>query len=99
MSSFTRIESSKKDILNSIPRKMNLMINRESTAASFFKTIRLIKVTFASSNECWDMLCMQGVGLKCDGRNSCYDLMWFSSTNKIYAVDSSDDTYVCEINQ
>jgi hypothetical protein len=109
MCSFERIEGNKKDILNNITIKMVVMIDKGFTAGSgftaapsiesFFKTIDFIKSAFASSNECWDELCMKSVDLKCDGRKSCYDLMWFPSTNKIYAMDSSDDSYVYEVKQ
>jgi hypothetical protein len=48
---------------------MVIMIGKELTAKPsieyFFKTINLIKSAFASSNECWDELCMKGVDLKC----------------------------------
>lgn len=109
MCSFERIEGNKEDILNNITIKMVVMIDKGLTAGSgftaapsiesFLKTINLIKSAFASSNECWDELCMERVALKCDGRKSCYDLMWFPSTDKIYAMDSSNDSYVYEVKQ
>jgi hypothetical protein len=103
MCSFKKIEGNKKDILKNIPIKMVIMIGKELTAKSsiesFFKTINLIKSAFASSNECWDELRMECVDLKCDGRKSCYDLMWFPSTDKIYAMDSCDDSHVYEVKQ
>jgi hypothetical protein len=103
MSSYKRIESNKNDILSKIPIKMVIMIGKKLAAASsveyFFKIIDHVKSVFASSNECWDELRMECVDLKCDGRKSCYDLMWFPSTDKIYAMDSCDDSYVYEVKQ
>jgi hypothetical protein len=112
MCSFEKNEDNKKDILkNNIPVKMVIMIGKELLAKpsieDFFKEIKGIKELFGSSDEFpedWDELCTRGVALKCvdlkcDGRKSCYDLTWFPSTNKIYAMDSSDDDYVYEVKQ
>jgi hypothetical protein len=112
MCSFEKIEGNKKDILkNIIPVKMVIMIGKEHLAKpsieEFFLEIKGTKELFGSSDEFpeeWDELCMRGVDLKCvdlkcDGRESCYDLMWFPSTDKIYAMDSCDDSYVYEVKQ
>jgi hypothetical protein len=60
---------------------------------NFFKSISSLAVgqglTFHATE-------MPGVGLRIDGRASCFDLWWLRrEPHIIYAVDVRDDEYVC----
>lgn len=35
-----------------------------------------------------------GVGLKCDGRSSCYDMYYFPHSQNMYAIDSEDYSFI-----
>lgn len=41
-------------------------------------------------------LMMSGVGLTCDGRGSCYDLIYYGE-GMLYTIDKRDYNYVCEL--
>ena len=70
-------------------------IERASTAAActrnFFETIAKFKL---AKNTDVDIITVAGVGMKCQGRSSCYDLFWFRASDQLYAVDSKDCTLI-----
>jgi hypothetical protein len=37
-----------------------------------------------------------GVGMKCDGRSSQYDMFFFVASNHNYTIDNHDENFVCQ---
>ncbi len=66
----------------------------QQTVMSFFKVVK-------SADENPDnikVLKCTGVGLKCDGRSSVYELWYFAKSKTFYAVDLKDENYICQVN-
>jgi hypothetical protein len=72
-------------------------IERASTAtqtvASFFKVVG----TANKNPDDMKVLKCTGVGLRCDGRSSLYELWYFTKSKNLYAVDLKDESYICEV--
>ena len=71
-------------------------VDRKKTAAESVSFFYHSVSTISSDNES-DFACvmMMSVGLRAASRSSLFDLYWVLSTDKMYAVDSKDYTFVC----
>ena len=74
------------------------MVDRRDTALQSSKDFFLSVAQLRGGDTGLTAATMGGVGMRCDGRSSAFDLWWFTNdSDKVYAVDAKDDAYVCSV--
>jgi hypothetical protein len=72
-----------------------LVLERQKTARESVKLF--FGMTQEVKNSKDSGLFMPAIGLKCDSRTSCYDLIYDIQKRIIYAIDTDDANYVCKL--
>jgi len=93
---FKRTKSLKKDILSDTLLKNSETIMRKETAGESVEIFFGKIIILLQKNNPRNLL-MSGVGLTCEGRGSCYDLIFDYEKRKVYSIDRKDEEYICEI--